>query len=46
MPPDALLGLVLAADDTVLQPAAPADRLTEHTWQRPAARPAPEGGAA
>ncbi|MER6684598.1 DUF6283 family protein [Streptomyces olivaceoviridis] len=105
MPPDALLGLVLAADDAVLQlgflrvsighrgeghatrvlarvcaeadarglvvactptdefgadrarlegfyrrfgfaPAAPADRLTEHTWQRPAARPAPGGGPA
>lgn len=27
-------------------PVAPTDRLTEHTWQRPASRPAPGGGAA
>ncbi|MFF9675844.1 hypothetical protein ACF1GS_29760 [Streptomyces eurythermus] len=25
---------------------SPADRLTQHTWQRPAVRPAPGGGAA
>ncbi|CAL9672118.1 hypothetical protein [Streptomyces sp. enrichment culture] len=25
---------------------SPADRLTQHTWQRPAVRPEPGGGAA